>query len=71
MVRHRDIPDAAGSTNFVNFFQELFPGSKYKLKVENDLYQLIVNAPKVEDSGKYTIEIAGISSTAFLNVDGK
>lgn len=27
-------------------------------------------APKVEDAGKYTIEIAGVSSTAFLNVDG-
>lgn len=53
------------------FAQELFPGSKYKMKIENDLYQLIINNPKVEDSGKYTIEIAGVSSTAFLNVDGK
>lgn len=25
--------------------------------------------PKVEDSGKYTIEIGGVSSTAFLNVE--
>ena len=51
--------------------QELFPGSKYKMKVENDVYNLIISNPKVEDSGKYTIEIAGVSCTAFLNVDGK
>lgn len=50
--------------------QELFTGSKYKFKNENDVYQLIISNPKVEDSGKFTIEIAGISSTAFLNVDG-
>lgn len=25
--------------------------------------------PKVEDTGKYTIDIGGVSSTAFLNVD--
>lgn len=30
---------------------------------------MIVN-PKVEDTGKYTLEIMGIQSTAFLNVDG-
>ncbi|KAJ8886791.1 hypothetical protein PR048_013003 [Dryococelus australis] len=49
---------------------ELFPGSKYKFKNENDTYYLIINNPKVEDSGKYTIEIGGVSSTAFLNVEG-
>jgi len=27
-------------------------------------------APKVEDTGKYTIEIGGVSSTAYLNVEG-
>lgn len=51
-------------------FQELFPSSKYKMKTENDLYQLIISNPKVEDMGKYTVEIAGIACTAFLNVDG-
>lgn len=50
-------------------FQELFPGSKYKFKNENDSYQLIIMNPKVEDTGKYTIEISGVSCTAFLNVD--
>uniref|UniRef100_A0A8D8XJS7 Twitchin n=1 Tax=Cacopsylla melanoneura TaxID=428564 RepID=A0A8D8XJS7_9HEMI len=48
---------------------ELFPGSKYKFKNENDVYQLIISNPKVEDAGKYTIEIGGVLSTAFLNVD--
>ncbi|XP_055385446.1 twitchin isoform X34 [Condylostylus longicornis] len=48
---------------------ELFTGSKYKFKNEADTYQLIIFNPKVEDSGKYTIEIGGISCTAFLNVE--
>ncbi|XP_065220483.1 twitchin isoform X27 [Planococcus citri] len=48
---------------------ECFQGSKYKFKVDNDLYQMMIVGPKVEDTGKYTIEIAGIQSTAFLNVD--
>jgi len=51
-------------------FQELFTGSKYKFKNEGDVYQLIIMAPKVEDTGKYTIEIGGVSSTAYLNVEG-
>ncbi|CAK1595483.1 unnamed protein product, partial [Parnassius mnemosyne] len=36
---------------------------------EGDSYKLIIMNPKVEDTGKYTIEIGGISSTAFLQVD--
>lgn len=32
---------------------------------------LFIYNPKVEDTGKYTIDIGGVSSTAFLNVDGK
>jgi len=27
-------------------------------------------APKVEDTGKYTIETGGVISTAYLNVEG-
>jgi len=38
---------------------------------ENDAYRLIISNPKVEDTGKYTVEIAGISSTAYLDVEGK
>lgn len=30
---------------------------------------MIITTPKVEDTGKYTIEIGGVSSTAFLNVE--
>lgn len=52
------------------FMQELFPSAKYKFKNEEDCYQLIIFTPKVEDTGKYTIEISGVSSTGFLNVDG-
>ncbi|XP_047102318.1 twitchin isoform X3 [Schistocerca piceifrons] len=48
---------------------ELFPGSKYKFVNENDVYKLIINMPKVEDTGKYTVEIGGVSCTAFLNVE--
>lgn len=33
------------------------------------MYQLIILNPKVEDTGKYTIEIGGVGCTAFLNVD--
>lgn len=58
------------SNTFLLSFQELFPSSKYKFKNEEDCYQLIIMNPKVEDTGKYTIEISGVSSTAFLNVEG-
>lgn len=30
---------------------------------------MIINAPKVEDAGKYTIDIGGVSSTAILTVE--
>lgn len=36
---------------------------------EQDSYKLIIMNPKVEDTGKITIEIGGITSTAFLQVD--
>ncbi|XP_023314705.1 twitchin isoform X11 [Trichogramma pretiosum] len=48
---------------------ELFESKKYKFKNEEDCYQLIILGPKVEDTGKYTIDISGVSSTAFLTVD--
>lgn len=51
------------------FLQELFPGSKYKMTNEQDSYKLIIFNPKVEDTGKITIEIGGVSSTAFLQVE--
>ncbi|KAI5639981.1 immunoglobulin i-set domain-containing protein [Phthorimaea operculella] len=48
---------------------ECFPGSKYKMTNEGDSYKLIIMNPKVEDTGKITIEIGGITCTAFLQVD--
>ncbi|CAD7001755.1 unnamed protein product, partial [Ceratitis capitata] len=42
------------------------PNCKTKWMLRKDL---IVMNPKVEDGGKYTIEIGGVSSTAFLNVE--
>lgn len=51
------------------FTQELFTGSKFKFKNEADTYQLIIMNPKQEDSAKYMIDIGGIQSTAFLNVE--
>lgn len=51
------------------FTQELFPGSKYKMTNEQDSYRLTIMNPKVEDTGKITIEIGGITSTAFLQVE--
>lgn len=55
--------------DFVSVVQELFTGSKYKFKNEGDTYQLIVMNPKVEDTAKYMIDINGIQSAAFLNVE--
>lgn len=52
-----------------DYLQELFPGSKYKFKNEGDVYQLIISNPKVEDTGKYTIEIGGVHCTGFLTVE--
>lgn len=39
------------------------------MKVDGETYLLNIYNPKVEDSGKYTIEINGISCFAYLNVE--
>lgn len=41
------------------------------MKNEADVYTLIISGPKVDDTGKYSVEIAGIACHAFLNVDGR
>lgn len=41
------------------------------MTVENDVYKLVITAPKVDDSGKYTIDIGGITCSAYLTVEGK
>ncbi|ODM93780.1 Twitchin [Orchesella cincta] len=48
---------------------ELFIGNKYKIKVEAETHTLTVNNPRMEDMGRYTIEINGIKSEAFLTVE--
>ncbi len=48
---------------------EIFPSSKYKMTSEGEVYKLIISAPRVEDSGKYNIEINQIVSHAVLSVD--
>jgi hypothetical protein len=40
------------------------------MKVENDLYQLTIFNPKVEDAGRYTCEINAVKCEAFLTVEG-
>lgn len=39
------------------------------MKVENETYSLLINNPRMEDMGRYTIEINGIKSEAFLTVE--
>jgi len=39
--------------------------------VENDNYKLIISPPKLDDMGKYTIDIGGITCSAYLTVEGK
>uniref|UniRef100_A0AAG5CSE1 Twitchin n=1 Tax=Anopheles atroparvus TaxID=41427 RepID=A0AAG5CSE1_ANOAO len=48
---------------------EIFTGAKYKFKVEGDSYTCTITNPKVDDAGKYTLEIAGISCFAYLTVE--
>ncbi len=44
-------------------------GVKYKFRNDGDTYQLSVLNPKLVDSGKYTIDIDGVQSTALLTVE--
>jgi len=54
----------------LNHVQELFSGAKYKMKSENETYSLIITTPKLDDMGRYTCEINGIKTEAFLTVEG-
>ena len=38
--------------------------------VENDNYKLIISPPKLDDMGKYTIDIGGVTCSAYLTVEG-
>jgi hypothetical protein len=48
---------------------EIFPSSKYKMVNEGEVYKLVISAPRVEDSGKYTCEINAITCFASLSVE--
>jgi hypothetical protein len=37
---------------------------------KDETYQLIINTPKMDDMGRYTCEINGIKTEAFLTVEG-
>lgn len=41
------------------------------MTVENDVYKLVIAHPKIDDMGKYTIDIGGVSCSAYLTVEGK
>ena len=58
-------------TNFE--FQEIFQGQKYKMSVEEDgfVHRLHISNPKTDDMGKYSCDINGISTSAFLEVEGE
>ena len=51
------------------FLQECFPGNKYQFKDDGDTYCLIIDKPRVEDSGKYTLNLGGVETSAFLTVE--
>lgn len=55
--------------NLKSQLQELFMGVKYKFRNDGDIYQLTVLNPRLEDSAKYTIDIAGVQSSANLTVE--
>jgi len=40
------------------------------MAMDQELYRLTISPPKVEDSGKYTCEIGGITTTCYLTVEG-
>ena len=50
---------------------ELFHGYKYHIVNDGAEYRLIVSNAKPEDSGRYSIECNGVTSSAWLYVEGK
>jgi hypothetical protein len=58
---------------FLVNFQEIFQGQKYKMSVEDEgfVHKLTISNPSLADMGKYTCEVNGIVTEAFLEVEGK
>ena len=40
------------------------------MTVDQDVYRLTITPPKLDDSGKYTCEIGGITTSCYLTVEG-
>lgn len=53
--------------------QEVFQGSKYKMSVEEDgfVHKLTISNPTTADMGKYTCDINNLTTSAYLDVEGK
>ena len=62
-----------GIISHSDLFQEIFQGQKYKMSVEEDgfVHRLHISNPKTDDAGKYSCDINGISTSAFLEVEGE
>ena len=60
-------------TNLLFIFQEIFQGQKYKMSVEEDgfVHKLYISNPTTDDMGKYSCDISNISTSAYLDVEGK
>jgi hypothetical protein len=54
-------------------FQEIFQGQKYKMLVEDEgfVHKLVISNPTLADMGKYTCDVNGVITEAFLEVEGK
>ncbi|CAC5385763.1 unnamed protein product [Mytilus coruscus] len=50
---------------------EIFAGHKYHFENDDKKYRLVVNNVKLEDGGKYTLELNGVKSGAWLYVEAK
>ena len=57
---------------FVLNFQEIFQGQKYKMSVEDEgfVHKLVISNPTLADMGKYTCEVNGVITEAYLEVEG-
>ena len=53
-------------------FQEIFQGQKYKFSVEEEGFvcKLTISNPNCADMGKYMCDINGITTSAYLDVEG-
>ena len=52
--------------------QEIFQGQKYKMLVEDEgfVHKLVITNPTLADMGKYTCDVNGVVTEAYLEVEG-